>query len=186
MAAQEHVLLSTEQYNRLIERLKNCENVKTHKKEKEPGATVSTDKKDLQHSSNNAEEPRANAAAGYPEPRDNRTPSSSHAHTPTSRPQAFITTDTDDKRPNMEDSQELTHKQDERRKRAKKLKDKIIDKSPTRTTAEREQVKEKKRQGAKPISKEAIRKKLSPPGISAKKGVAKLQKTKRKWVKLTD
>ena len=40
MAAQEHVLLSTEQYNRMLERLKNCENVTTHGKDGESGATA--------------------------------------------------------------------------------------------------------------------------------------------------
>lgn len=171
------MLLSTEQYNRLTERLKNCENGKIRNDDdddkKEPGAGVETEGKKV-------------ADVAHTDPVTSHIPPSSQAHTPSSRPQSFNRVGASSKLPKKRDD-ESKNFQESAQKDEEKLQDKISKKTPPKSSAaKRTRVKQQRKPtGVKTISKEAIIKKLSPPGISSRKGVAKIQR-RRKWVRLVD
>lgn len=161
MASQEHVLLSTEQYNRLVQRLKDCDTTKSSTEQSIPQSTdpntegkLEKDKVTDTYSDTQKTREQNNSQQ---EPEQSR-PKSPADSAPTSQEQAVATTKESWRVRNVQRKEKLT---------------------TTDNTSKTTKTRTKK---PTTLSKQLIREKLSPPG---KRHVQEVPVAhRRKWSKL--
>lgn len=183
MAAQEHVLLSTEQYHRLLQKIKPRKEHIVHGNDTTEEEKHTEEKHSGKKQGHVAAETDAETVTAERSDRNSHSPPPSHVSSESSTvptPEKPQNSKKRDAGPTHSFTVNEQHKERRANYKINKKKRSVTEKDEPRTS--------KINGGEKRISKEELTKKLSPPGISARK--AKLARqgknNKKKWVKLLD
>ena len=188
MASQEHVLLSTEQYNRILQKIKDAQ---INKSQVNNNSEKTSQDMQMQHKESKdkkvVQEKPGEKSMDVSE-KHNLHPSTSNTtrqlESPTEKNRgSAITTpkrmEEEEEEEGEVDNEEKEINKNHSKKKQKRKKMKHYDSTITKITGQA-------KQGQK-LTKQVLIEHLKPPGIAAKKSLGDKQKrkTKKKWVKLT-